>query len=173
LAQEPYRGSVSLTPLRALVVAAIFGGLAGWLLVVTANAFDLIPPEVPWTAPIGLILVAALVGALAYVTHQKIQVRRERMDPQRAVAFLVLGKASALAGALVAGGYFGFALMFLTRLDAAAPRDRVIRSAVAIVAGVALCVMGLLLERACKVPSEPDEDADAGEGEGLEADTPD
>ena len=170
---EPSGGSVSLTPLRALVVAALFGGLAGWLLVVTANAFDLIPPEVPWTAPIGLILVAALVGALAYVTHQRIQVRHERIDPQRAVAFLVLGKASALAGALVAGGYFGFALMFLTRLDAAAPRDRVIRSAVAIVAGVALCIVGLLLERACKVPEEPDEGADADEGDGLEADTHD
>lgn len=173
MAQEPSSGSVNLTPFRALVVAALFGGLAGWLLVVIANAFDLIPPEVPWTAPIGLILVAALVGALAYATHQRIQVRHERMEPQRAVAFLVLGKASALAGALVAGGYFGFALMFLTRLDAAAPRDRVIRSAVAIVAGVALCIMGLLLERACKVPSEPDEDADAGEGDGLEADTHD
>ncbi len=173
MAEEPSGGSVNLTPFRALVVAAVFGGLAGWLVVVIANAFDLIPPEVPWTAPIGLILVAALVGALAYATHQRIQVRRERIEPQRAVALLVLGKASALAGALVAGGYFGFALMFLARLDAAAPRDRVIRSAVAIVAGVALCIMGLLLERACKVPTEPDEDADAGEGDGLEADTHD
>ncbi len=173
MAEEPSGGSVNLTPFRALVVAAVFGGLSGWLVVVIANAFDLIPPEVPWTAPIGLILVAALVGALAYATHQRIQVRRERIEPQRAVALLVLGKASALAGALVAGGYFGFALMFLARLDAAAPRDRVIRSAVAIVAGVALCIMGLLLERACKVPTEPDEDADAGEGDGLEADTHD
>lgn len=173
MAEEPSGGSVNLTPFRALVVAAVFGGLSGWLVVVIANAFDLIPPEVPWTAPIGLILVAALVGALAYATHQRIQVRRERIEPQRAVALLVLGKASALAGALVAGGYFAFALMFLTRLDAAAPRDRVIRSAVAIVAGVALCVLGLLLERACKVPTEPDEDADAGEGDGLEADTHD
>jgi H+/Cl- antiporter ClcA len=173
LAEEPSGGSVNLTPFRALIVAAVFGGLAGWLVVVIANAFDLIPPEVPWTAPIGLILVAALVGALAYATHQRIQVRRERIEPQRAVALLVLGKASALAGALVAGGYFAFALMFLTRLDAAAPRDRVIRSAVAIVAGIVLCIMGLLLERACKVPTEPDEDADAGEGDGLEADTHD
>lgn len=173
MAEEPSGGSVNLTPFRALVVAAVFGGLSGWLVVVIANAFDLIPPEVPWTAPIGLILVAALVGALAYATHQRIQVRRERIEPQRAVALLVLGKASALAGALVAGGYFGFALMFLARLDAAAPRDRVIRSAVAIVAGVALCIMGLLLERACKVPTEPDEDADAGEGDGLQADTHD
>lgn len=173
MAEEPSGGSVNLTPFRALVVAAVFGGLSGWLVVVIANAFDLIPPEVPWTAPIGLILVAALVGALAYATHQRIQVRRERIEPQRAVALLVLGKASALAGALVAGGYFAFALMFLTRLDAAAPRDRVIRSAVAIVAGAALCIVGLLLERACKVPTEPDEDADAGEGDGLEADTHD
>lgn len=173
MAEEPSGGSVNLTPFRALVVAAVFGGLSGWLVVVIANAFDLIPPEVPWTAPIGLILVAALVGALAYATHQRIQVRRERVEPQRAVALLVLGKASALAGALVAGGYFGFALMFLARLDAAAPRDRVIRSAVAIVAGVALSIMGLLLERACKVPTEPDEDADAGEGDGLQADTHD
>jgi H+/Cl- antiporter ClcA len=173
LAEEPSGGSVNLTPFRALIVAAVFGGLAGWLVVVIANAFDLIPPEVPWTAPIGLILVAALVGALAYATHQRIQVRRERIEPQRAVALLVLGKASALAGALVAGGYFAFALMFLTRLDAAAPRDRVIRSAVAIVAGIVLCIMGLLLERACKVPTEPDEDADAGEGDDLQADTHD
>lgn len=173
MAEEPSGGSVNLTPFRALVVAAVFGGLSGWLVVVIANAFDLIPPEVPWTAPIGLILVAALVGALAYATHQRIQVRRERIEPQRAVALLVLGKASALAGALVAGGYFAFALMFLTRLDAAAPRDRVIRSAVAIVAGIVLCIVGLLLERACKVPTEPDEDADAGEGDGLQADTHD
>ena len=70
MAQQSSGCSVKLTPLRALVVAAVFGGLAGWLLVVTANAFDVIPPEVPWTAPIGLILVAALVGALAYATHQ-------------------------------------------------------------------------------------------------------
>ena len=157
---QPGGGSVDLTPRRALVVAALFGGLAGWLVVVTAGALDLIPPRIPWSAPIGLVVFAALVGALAWSTHQRIQVRRERMEPQRAVAFLVLGKASALAGALVAGGYVGFALNFLTRLDAASPRDRVIRSAVAVVAGLALMVGGLLLERACKVPGSDDDEQD-------------
>jgi hypothetical protein len=162
----PSGGSIDLTPLRALVVAALFGGLTGWLLVVIFNAFDATPPEVPWTAPIGLVVIAALVGGLAYNTHQRIQVRRERMEPSRAVGLLVLGKASALAGALVAGGYFAYALMFLARLDAAAPRDRVVRSAVAVMAGLALCGVGLLLERACRVPGgRSDEDED-------EADTP-
>ena len=144
----------------------MFGGLAGWLLGVTANALDLTAPEVPWTAPIGLILVTALVGALAYSTYQRIQVRHERVEPNRAVAFLVLGKASALAGAVVAGGYLAYALLFVGRWEAAAPRDRVIRSAVAVLAGVALCAMGLLLERACKVPRKDEDDDEA------ETDTP-
>jgi uncharacterized membrane protein len=163
----PSGGSIDLTPLRSLVVAALFGGLAGWLLVVIANAVDLTPPEVPWTAPIGLVVVSALVGGLAYTTHQRIQVRHERIEPSRAVALLVLGKASALAGAVVAGGYLAYGLMFLARLDAAAPRDRVVRSAVAVAAGLALCGVGLLLERACRVPrGDSDDDED-------DADTPD
>ncbi len=149
---------MSPTPRRALAVAALFGGLAGWILVVSANALDLIPPEVPWTAPVGLALVAALVGALAYNTHQRIQVRHEWMDPHRAVAFLVLGKASALAGALVGGGYLAYALMFLARMDAAGPRERVIRSGVAVAAAIGLAIAGLLLERACRVPRGDDED---------------
>lgn len=148
----PPGGSVQVTPPRALAVAALFGALAGWLLVVTANAFDVVPPSVPWTAPLALVVVTTLVGMLAYSTRQRLQVRRERIEPQRAVAFLVLGKASALAGAVTAGAYLGFALNFVARLDAVGPRDRVVRSAVAIVVGVGLGIAGLALERACKVP---------------------
>jgi hypothetical protein len=158
LADRPTGGSIKITPPRALAVAALFGALAGWLVVAAANSFDLVAPQVPWTAPVGLFLIAALVGVIAYSTHQRIHVRRQRIEPQRAVAFLVLGKASALAGALVAGGYLTYALMFITRLDAVAPRDRVIKSAVAAVAGVALAVAGLLLERACRVPKADDEE---------------
>jgi hypothetical protein len=165
LADRPSGGSIKITPPRALAVAALFGALAGWLIVAATNSFDLVAPQVPWTAPLGVFLIAALVGVIAYTTHQRIHVRRQRIEPQRAVAFLVLGKASALAGALVAGGYLTYALMFITRLDAVAPRDRVIKSAVAAVAGVALAIAGLLLERACRVPKSDDdeevEDAEA------------
>jgi hypothetical protein len=162
LAEQPSGGSVRSTSLRALAVAAIFGALSGWLIVAASNSFDLVPPQVPWTAPVGVLLIAGLVGVFAYTTHTRIQVRKERMDPQRAVAFLVLGKASALAGALIAGGYLGYALMFVTRMDADAPRDRVIRSAIAVMAGVGLAVAGLLLERACRVPGPgPEEKGEA------------
>ena len=95
-------------------------------------------------------------SALARSTHQQIQVRRERMEPQRAVAFLVLGKASALGGALVAGGYLGYALSFVGSFQAEGPRERVVRSLVAVAGGVGLGVAGLLLERACRVPVDED-----------------
>jgi len=158
MSQAPSGNRVTSTPTRALVVAALFGGLAGWLLAVTTSAMDVVPPSIPWSAPIGLFVVGALVGALARSTHQQIQVRRERMEPQRAVAFLVLGKASALGGALVAGGYLGYALSFVGRFEADGPRERVIRSLVAMVGGIALGAAGLLLERACRVPYDEDDE---------------
>ncbi|SEP60879.1 DUF3180 domain-containing protein [Microlunatus flavus] len=160
MSQAPSGNQVTSTPRRALVVAALFGGLAGWLLAITTAALDVVPPSIPWSAPVGLVVVGALVGAIAWSTHQQIQVRRERMEPQRAVAFLVLGKASALGGALVAGGYLGYALSFVSRFEAEGPRERVVRSLVAIVGGVGLMVAGLLLERACRVPHDEDEERD-------------
>ena len=158
MSQAPSGNQVTSTPRRALVVAALFGGLAGWLLAVTTEALNVVAPSIPWSAPVGLFLVAALVGAIAWSTHQQIQVRRERMEPRRAVAFLVLGKASALGGALVAGGYLGYALSFVGRFEAEGPRERVIRSLVAMVGGIALGVAGLLLERACRVPFDEDDE---------------
>ncbi|MDN5762682.1 MAG: DUF3180 domain-containing protein [Microlunatus sp.] len=152
---------MTTTPPKSLAIAAVFGGLAGWLIVVAANALDLVPPYVPWTGPAGLAVIAALVGALAWTTHQRLQVRQEWIEPQRAVAFLVLGKASALAGAVIAGGYLTFALMFIGRWEADGPRERVIRAGVAVLAAVGLSVAGLLLERACKVRGGDDEDDDS------------
>ena len=80
MSQAPSGNQITSTPRRALVVAALFGGLAGWLLAVTTGALNVVPPSIPWSAPIGLFVVAGLVGAIAWSTHQQIQVRRERME---------------------------------------------------------------------------------------------
>ncbi|WP_152364212.1 DUF3180 domain-containing protein [Microlunatus speluncae] len=155
-------GTLKTTPPLAIGVAALFGGLTGWLVVVGARALGTSPPQVPGTAPVAVILLALAVGVLAWQTYVRIHRRRLRMDSQRAVSFLVLGKASALAGALVGGGYLVYALMFLARIDGESPRERVILSLVAVVGGVALCAAGMLLERACKVPKDdPDSETDS------------
>lgn len=159
--QLPEGPGVQPTQPSALFVAALFGGLAGWLVVVAAKALGLSQPGVPWSAPITVWVTAIAVGGLAYATHQRIQVQRRYIEAQRAVAYLVLGKASALAGALIAGGYAVFGMLFIARIDADLPRDRVIRSAVAVGAGIALAIAGLLLERACKVPGSDSEDNDS------------
>lgn len=155
---QPEQGNVRPTSVRDLLMSGLAGGIAGWLVVKIADTVDATPPQVPWSAPIALLLAAAFVGILAWRTHQQIQVRHERPESSTAVALLVLGKASAMAGVAVAVGYLGFALHFIDRIDVSAPRERVIRAGVAIVAGVVLCVAGLLLERACKVPPGKDED---------------
>ena len=79
-----------------------------------------------------------IVGAVAWSTYRLLHRRHGRLEPHRAVNRLVLAKACALAGALVAGGYFGYALSWLGLTDAELARERVLHSVLAGVAGVAL-----------------------------------
>jgi len=104
-----------------------------------------------------LSLVAVVLLAFAYSTYGAVHLDRTRIDPQRAVSLLLLAKASALVGAVVAGGYLGFGINFLGRLDVELPRERAIRALVAAVMGLAIVFSALLLERACRVPQDSDD----------------
>lgn len=162
----PEPSGIQPTTRRDLLMAGLAGGVAGWAVVKVAQAMDATPPLIPWVAPLALVLAAGFVGYLAYLTNQQVHVQRVRIEVNRAVAMLVLGKSAALAGVAVAVGYFGFALNFLPRVDVAAPRERVVRSVVAILGGALLCIAGLLLERACRISD--DDDAE-DETDGFEA----
>lgn len=139
-----------------LLAAWGVGGLVlGWLWKrvseeVTGNA-----PVVSWAQPAALWLVAVAVLITWWQTHRAVQVRRERLEPHRAVNRLVLARAAALVGALVAGGYAGYALAWIGD-PAELAGQRILRSVVAVVAGVAMVVGALLLERACRVRRERD-----------------
>ena len=112
------------------MVAGLLGGFVGWLVAATPAIFGADPPLVPWVGPIVLWLIAGTIGVLAWQTHVRIHRRLERLDPQRAVGLLVLGKATALAGALIAAGYAVFGVFFLGALSAPLPRERFVHSAV-------------------------------------------
>lgn len=150
--------TLQLTSRRELAVAAMAGGLGGWVLVTTLDLFDWQQPHLPWVGIAVLFFIAALVAVIAWTTHQRIQVRKEHIEPERAVTFLVLGKAAALGGALVAAGYLVLGLMNVDRIAAEGPRERLLRALVAMVAGVIICVSGMFLERACKLPEPPEDD---------------
>jgi hypothetical protein len=145
----------SLRPTSAAVVTAwgVAGMVGGWLLHPLAVRVNDIAPVVSWAQPAALLLLALTVGVTAWHTWRSVQVRRERLEPHRAVNRLVLGRAGALVGALVAGGYLGYAVSWIG-VDAELAGQRVVRCLVAVLAGVLLMVGGLLLERACRVRSD-------------------
>jgi hypothetical protein len=152
--QQP--GTIGPTRLPALAVAFVLGLLLGYAVVPVAELLDQTAPQVQWSAVGALVIIAGVVGVFAWSTYRTVHSLRQRMDAQRAVNFLMLAKASALVGAFVAGGYLGFGVNFLDDLDIALPRERALRSLAAAVAGLAIVVAGLLLERACRVPNDDD-----------------
>jgi predicted permease len=155
------------TAAAALAATALFGLAVGGLIRPLVERSGGIAPAVTWGAPGTLVVFTLLVLILARGTHKTIQERREYIEPRRAVNLLVLGKATALAGAAFAGAYLGYALSFVGDWEIELPRERVTRSLTACAAALALMVAGLLLERACRVPGDPDDSDDPLKGGGV------
>ena len=140
----------------SLTAAAVVGLVAGWLLHPVAERIDGSAPVVTWLQGLVLFFVAVVLGGVAWATHRTLDGRAPRLEPHQAVNRFVLARASALAGALVAGGYAGYAVSWLGDGSEMAGQ-RLVTSLVAAAGGVAVVISSLLLERACRVP--PDGDA--------------
>lgn len=156
MSQEPPPGR--LRPLSAgpVAISFVIGLLGGWLLHPITQHVTGTAPLITWAQPLVLGLLAAIVGGTAWLTYRAVQIHGERLEPQQAVNRLVLGRTCALVGALLAGGYFGYAISWLGAIDELASQ-RAWRSVVAAVMGLLVLVGGLLLERACRVPDDPEE----------------
>jgi hypothetical protein len=150
---RPNPGRLRPTSPAAITGWAVVGLVGGWLLHPLAERVRETAPIVTWAQPLALVLVAAILGATAYGTWRTVHVHRERLEPHQAVNRLVLARACVLVGALVAGGYFGYALSWVG-VDTELGDQRMWRSAIAGLAGVAIVITALLLERACRVRSE-------------------
>ena len=145
---EP-RGTLHPTSARALTACAVVGLLGGWAIHPVMSRVAGGPPLVSWTQALALVLVAVIMGFLAWHTWQTVHVRGERFEPQQAVNRLVLARACALGGALVTAGYVGYAVSWLG--DASQLADRwILRSAVAALGGLGVLLASLALERACR-----------------------
>jgi hypothetical protein len=147
-------GRLATTRLAALLGFGLPGLVLGWLVRPVSLRITGTPPTVTWLPVVALVFVAAVVGAVAWSTYRVVHRQHGRLEPHHAVNRLVLAKASALAGALVAGGYFGYALSWLGLTDAVLARERAVHSLFAGAAAVLLVVGALLLERACRVGRE-------------------
>ena len=144
------------TPPGVVTAWAVAGLVGGWALHPLAERLGGTAPVISWVQPAALLLLAVTVGVTAWQTWRSIQIRHERLEPHRAVNRLVLGRAAALVGALVAGGYAGYAVSWLGT-DAELAGQRVLRAGVAALMSVLLVVAGLVLERACRVDTDDPE----------------
>jgi MFS family permease len=152
--QEPV-GRLRPTSAAVLTAWGVAGLVGGWLLHAYADRSMDAAPIVTWAQPLALFLVAAILGVTARATWRTVQVRRERLLPHQAVNRLVLARACAYVGALVAGGYLGYALSWVG-VTAELAEQRAVRSLVAALGGACVVGTALLLERACRVRKDPD-----------------
>ncbi len=155
--QTPPAGSVGPTRLSMLAAVLLVGATLGYALVPLVELRSDPAPRIEWPTVAVLAMIAATLFALAYSTYRTVHRERASMNPRRAVALLALAKASSLVGAMVAGGYLGFGVHFISRLDVELPRERALRALVAAGAALAIMISALLLERACRVPQDPED----------------
>ena len=147
-------GHIGTTRPGTLVVVGLLGLVAGWALRPLSIQLQGSAPRGAGVPVLARVLVAALLTAVAWSTYRTIQTRGERIQPHQAVNRLVLAKACAVAGALVAGGYLGYALSWVGVDEAELAGERLLRSGLAGLAGVAIVAASLWLERACRVRRE-------------------
>jgi hypothetical protein len=145
--EEP-QGNLRPTPPGVVVGWALAGLVCGWGLHLVSDRMGNVPPLVSWAQPLALLLLAAILGYVAWATWRTVHVRRERLLPHQAVNRLVLARACVLVAALVGGGYLGYALSWI---GAAEDNGRLWPSLAGGGAGLLGVVAALLLERACRI----------------------
>ncbi|MGV9799868.1 DUF3180 domain-containing protein [Mycobacterium sp. NPDC003449] len=149
---------------RDLTAAAVVVAVLGYLLV--NLLYRWFPPITVWTGLSLLAVALAETGWAFYVRAKigdgEIGVGAGRLDPLAVARSVLIAKASAWVGAVVAGWWIGVLLYLL-------PRRSTIRVAgedtagvvVAALSALALVVAALWLQHCCKSPEEPPDNGDA------------
>jgi hypothetical protein len=141
-----------------LLVAGLAAMAVAWVLV--SNYYGDIP-KIPWLPAFTVFAIAIGEGVLARTTKARIDRRpgAAPVEPLAVARYVVLAKASSLAGSIFAGFYVGLLVWLLAqrgRLTAASAD--IAPTAAGAVAALALITAALWLERACRVPKRPEDD---------------
>jgi len=139
------------TLVAVLVVSAALGWTGVRIAVSVAGSL----PDVPLSAPLALVFLVAVLAGGALVMRRRVQQwrpGREHVSPDLAVRLLVLAKASALAGAAVAGGYLGAAVAYAEDLDVPFRRSSTWWCLGSTALGLVVVGTALWLERECRTP---------------------
>ncbi|MDI5937633.1 MULTISPECIES: DUF3180 domain-containing protein [Micromonospora] len=161
---DPDRSRMGPTRISTLVVAGLAAAAVAWLLISTLYGGF---PRLPWLPVVTLAALAVLEAYAAVNTRSRIERRpgRDPVNPLLVARFVVLAKASALAGAIFAGWCAGLTGWLFVEPTRAAAEDRPAAGA-GLLAALALVAAALWLERSCRVPERPEDERDADRREG-------
>jgi hypothetical protein len=141
-----------------LIVAALAAGALAWVLV---GHYYSDFPNIPWLPAVTLLVLAIGEAVVARVTKGRIDRRpgAAPVDPLAIARYVVLAKASSLAGALFAGFNAGLLIWLLVSGNQLSQASRDVPPTVAgLVAAVLLVAAALWLEHSCRVPRPPKDD---------------
>lgn len=141
---------------RNLVAIALGVAALTWWLVTALVDRGTAAPEVSWLVVGVEVLIAGVVFSMGWAVRQFLHGKRPHLDPIRAARTAVLAKAAAYTGALLVGWYGGLLVVRLGALDVAANSARAWTAGAAAAGALTMSVVGLVVERFCRIPpAEP------------------
>jgi Protein of unknown function (DUF3180) len=145
------------TRVSTLAIVAVVCAVAAWLLL--KAVYTKLPP-LPWTGVPALLVAAVAEAWTGHDLRVRIAGRRglKPAAPLFVSRMVALAKASAVAGAAIAGLAAGFVVYLSGSLNASVPRQDALTAAVTLGAAVVLSCAALYLEYGCRVPNAPDRD---------------
>ncbi|WP_426997694.1 DUF3180 domain-containing protein [Pseudarthrobacter sp. N5] len=151
---------------RLLLVIGLAVAVLGWFATVLTSRYSMATPVLPATAlmTMGVIVALTLVLGIRVLRWRNSTKKKTMLNPILAARTLVLAQACAYAGTVLLGWHAG---IFLDQLRVWSLRSDqgVTWLALAMAGGgLIMIVVGLLVERFCRVPPE---DGDAGAGNGI------
>jgi uncharacterized protein DUF3180 len=150
---------VAVRPTRPwlLVVTAGMAGLVSYLL--TSNYYADVESSPPRLAPLLILLIALAEAYTASMTRARLAGRpgTRPVNPLVVARLAALAKASSLVGALAFGAYAGF-LGYVAQLSTPVASTDTRTAALGTGCSLGLVAAALLLERACRAPTPPDDE---------------
>jgi hypothetical protein len=153
-----------INPVRLLLIGLVLT-VAGWSATVVTTRYSMATPVLPATAlaTMAVIVGITLVLGIRVLRWRNSTKRKKALDPILAARTLVLAQACAYAGTVLLGWHAGIFLDQL-RIWNLRSDQGITWVAIAVAGGgLVMIVVGLLVERFCKIPPE---DTDAAPGDG-------
>lgn len=143
-----------------LIVTAVVLAVAGWITAILTSRASLALPTLPLSSLITMALIAIVCLVLGLrVRRWREGDRKKFLDPLIAARTLVLAQACAYAGAVLFGWHIGIFLDQIPSLSLRPELGIIWRILALMAGGIVMVVIGVVVERFCKLPPEDSDPA--------------